>query len=243
MTATASGSSPSFQWYIGNPPSLTNPISGATTASYTTPLLTTTTSYWVRATNLGNSTNSSAATISVTYVSAFSSTSRSVTTPNTAAWSPSGITVNGTTFTPATNAQSRGFKDQRVAAHFIIYPQPFGLQGEWTVGKGPELDLGQQRIDTQSLSGGYLQAMFRTPGPIGMLTPYVKYQTYEGGAKFDTNAPHFDVEEVEAGIEWQFRPELELTMAYAHMDRTNVSSAPYRNVDGDLLRMQLQWNY
>lgn len=153
------------------------------------------------------------------------------------------ISVNGETFTPTTNTRPRGFKDQRIAAHFIIYPQPFGLQGEWTVGKGPELDLGQKRVDVQSLSGGYLQAMYRTPGPIGMLTPYVKYQTYDGGAKFDTNAPHFDVEEIEAGLEWQFWPELELTMAYAHMERTNVTAAPYSVVDGSLLRMQLQWNY
>lgn len=153
------------------------------------------------------------------------------------------ITVGGETFTPTLDTRPRGFKDQRVAAHFIIYPQPFGLQGEWTVGKGPELDLGARQVQVESLSGGYLQAMYRTASPVGMLTPYVKYQTYDGGAKFDTNAPHLDVEELEAGVEWQFWPELELTMAYSHMNRTNVQSAPYRPVDGDLLRMQLQWNY
>ena len=65
LTATASGSSPTFQWYIGNPPSLTNPISGATSASYATPLLATTTSYWVRASNAAGSANSSAATVTV----------------------------------------------------------------------------------------------------------------------------------------------------------------------------------
>lgn len=153
------------------------------------------------------------------------------------------ISVDGQSFTPTTNTRPRGFKDQRLAAHFTIYPQPFGLQGEWTVGEGPELDLGQRRIDVQSLSGGYLQAMYRTASPVGMLTPYVKYQTYDGGSKFDTNAPHFDLEEVEAGLEWQFRPELELTMAYSHMNRTNVQAAPYRSIDGDLLRLQLQFNY
>lgn len=153
------------------------------------------------------------------------------------------ITVDGATFTPTLDTRPRGFKDQRVAAHFIIYPQPFGLQGEWTVGKGPELDLGARQVQVQSLNGGYLQAMYRTASPVGMMTPYVKYQTYDGGAKFDTNAPHFDVEELEAGVEWQFWPELELTLAYSHMNRTNVTAAPYRSVDGDLLRMQLQWNY
>ena len=153
------------------------------------------------------------------------------------------ITVDGDTFTPTLDTRPRGFKDQRIAAHFIIYPQPFGLQGEWTVGKGPELDLGARQVQVESLSGGYLQAMYRTASPVGMLTPYVKYQTYDGGAKFDTNAPHFDVEELEAGVEWQVFPELELTLAYSHMDRTTVSAAPYETVDGNLLRMQLQWNY
>lgn len=153
------------------------------------------------------------------------------------------ITVDGDTFTPSTDAKIHGFKDQRVAAHFIIYPQPFGLEGEWTVGRGPELDLAAQNIEVQSLSGGYIQAMYRTSSPVGMLTPYAKYQTYDGASKFDTNAPHFDVDELEVGLEWQFRPEIELTMAYAHMERTNVTAAPYDVVEGDLLRLQLQWNY
>ena len=77
------------------------------------------------------------------------------------------ITVGGDTFTPTLDTRPRGFKDQRIAAHFIIYPQPFGLQGEWTVGKGPELDLGQRQVQVESLSGGYLQAMYRTASPVG----------------------------------------------------------------------------
>jgi hypothetical protein len=51
-----------------------------------------------------------------------------------------------------------------------------------------------------------------------------------------------EVDELEMGVEWQIRPEIELTTAYAHMDCTNVS-APYEVIDGDLLRLQLQWNY
>lgn len=154
------------------------------------------------------------------------------------------ITVDGSSFTPATDARQHGFKDQRVAAHFIVYPQPFGLQGEWTVGRGPELDIEAQEVRVRSLSGGYLQAMYKLDTKEhGVFFPYIKGQTYDGASKFDTNAPKMKVDEVEAGIEWQIRPELELVAAYAHMERTNVGSAPYNVVDGDLLRFQLQINY
>ena len=42
---------------------------------------------------------------------------------------------------------------------------------------------------------------------------------------------------------WQIVPEVELTTMYVMTDRTNVLVAPYEQVDGDLLRFQLQWNY
>jgi hypothetical protein len=37
-------------------------------------------------------------------------------------------------------------------------------------------------------------------------------------------------------------PALEVTASYARMRRTNVSSAPYDVLRGDLLRLQLQVN-
>ena len=66
LTITASGTSPNFQWYIGSPPSTANPVSGATSASYTTPTtLSATTSYWARASNAGGNDNSKAATVTI----------------------------------------------------------------------------------------------------------------------------------------------------------------------------------
>jgi len=59
----ASGTSPSFQWYLGASGVTTNPVSGATAATYTTPALTSGRSYWVRALNASGSDNSSAAAI------------------------------------------------------------------------------------------------------------------------------------------------------------------------------------
>ena len=101
---------------------------------------------------------------------------------------------------------------------------------------GTRLDLGEQRVSVQSLSGGYIQAMVNIDSSLGSLMPYAKFQTYDGAAKFDTNAPHMEVDEAEMGVEWQIRPEIELTTAYAHMERT--TSAPYEVIDGDLLRLQ-----
>ena len=66
LTAAASGSSPSFQWYAGNPPNISNPVGGATSATFTTPPLTLTASYWVRASNAAGSANSIIATATVT---------------------------------------------------------------------------------------------------------------------------------------------------------------------------------
>jgi uncharacterized protein YjiK len=66
LTVAASGFPvPTFQWYLGNSGDTANPIGGATSSSFTTPVLTTTSSYWVRATNSGGPVNSNTATVSV----------------------------------------------------------------------------------------------------------------------------------------------------------------------------------
>ncbi|MES2924739.1 MAG: CAP domain-containing protein [Verrucomicrobiota bacterium] len=65
FTVTANGTSPSYQWYVGNSGVTTNPISGATGNSYTTPALASTTSYWVRVTNSAATVDSNTATATV----------------------------------------------------------------------------------------------------------------------------------------------------------------------------------
>ncbi len=65
LTASASGTSPAFQWYIGNSGDLSNPISVATGPTFTTPALTVETAYWVRATNAGGVANSNTAIVSI----------------------------------------------------------------------------------------------------------------------------------------------------------------------------------
>jgi len=151
--------------------------------------------------------------------------------------------IGGATFTPTVDAPVAGSTDRRVAAHVVYFPQPFGFQAEWTVGKGPELDVARRTVRTKSLRGGYAQLMYRFTGEYGALMPYAKWQTYRGAAKFDTNAPRMQVDEMEAGIEWQPSSAVELAVAYANMRRTDVSAAPYPRIDGQLLRMQLQVNF
>ncbi len=65
LRTTASGTSPTFQWYAGVSGSTSNPVSGATSANFTTPALIANTNYWVRASNASGNDNSSTASITV----------------------------------------------------------------------------------------------------------------------------------------------------------------------------------
>src|SRR6185295_1758710 len=66
LSVVATGTAPlAYQWYIGTSGTTTSPINGATGSSYTTPALTTTTSYWVRVTNASGTANSATATITI----------------------------------------------------------------------------------------------------------------------------------------------------------------------------------
>lgn len=157
---------------------------------------------------------------------------------------PTAITVDKRSFTPVDTSPDSGAQDQRMAVHAIYYPQPFGLQAEWTVGRGPQLDMAKGVIRTRPLRGGYVQAMYKFDNRrSGSWMPYLKWQTYRGASKFDTNSPRMLVDETELGLEWQPITAIELTMAYANMRRTHVSTSPYATLKGDLLRLQLQVNF
>ncbi len=66
LSVGATGTNLSYQWYQGPSGTTTTPV-GANSANFTTPALTTQTSYWVRVSNaFGPSVDSSAATISIT---------------------------------------------------------------------------------------------------------------------------------------------------------------------------------
>lgn len=99
LSVTATGTpTPTYQWYVGPRSDISNPVSGETLASFTTPVLTATTTYWVRVTNSQNFVDSQAATVTVDTSGVFSSINFNITEPNTGVWNPAGVTVGGTTF-------------------------------------------------------------------------------------------------------------------------------------------------
>lgn len=141
------------------------------------------------------------------------------------------------------NVRGGDFEDHRAAWSFTLYPQPLGLQGEYTVGVGPELSPDRTFVQKGDLHGGYLMLFYRQElCRLGTVIPYSKIQYYRGGNKGVTNAPRQQVDEWETGVEWSPFKALELTVAYSLMDRTSTEF-PYPNVDSGLLRLQLQWNY
>ena len=142
----------------------------------------------------------------------------------------------------------RGLLDQRLATTFIWYPQPWGFQTEWNVGRGPALNAAQTVVEERSLHGGYAMVMYRqeTTG-WGTLIPFVKYNHFQGGYRSERNAPFATIEELEGGLEWQFNPQMELVTQYTITDRTNTTARAtglsYGQFEGHLIRMQFQMNY
>jgi phosphate-selective porin/polyhydroxyalkanoate synthesis regulator phasin len=155
------------------------------------------------------------------------------------------------------SSTSGEFDDERVAVSFRMYPQPWGLEGEWNWGTSPGLDVAENTIKNKSLHGGYIQgsyfakdvSMFDTN--LGTLIPFVKWQYYDGYNKAETNAPQNKVNDWEFGLEWQIAPEVELAAVYHKMKRTNITTSgdfnqlngSYQTFNAEALRLQLQYNF
>lgn len=143
-----------------------------------------------------------------------------------------------------------GIRDERVAATFVWYPQPFGLQAEWNVGNGPGLNDTQTAVVERALTGGYVMAMYRQElTNWGVMFPFARWQYFKGGYKPERNAPYSFIDEWELGLEWQFNPQMEFTAQYTFTDRTNTTAfagageTSYQQFEGHLLRFQFQINY
>jgi hypothetical protein len=98
LSVTATGAPLSYQWYIGAAGNTAQPIAGATSASYTTPPMSATTSYWVRATGCTTA-DSTSATVTVCAPPAITSgpTPDTQRYPNTWGWML--MTASGTNLT------------------------------------------------------------------------------------------------------------------------------------------------
>lgn len=136
------------------------------------------------------------------------------------------------------------FTDRRAAVSAILYPQPFGVQAEWNTGTGPEFDPAIRTIREQDLTGGYVQVMHRTRVRGQAVIPFLRYQSYEGGKKLETDARHYRVRETEIGVEWTPMRTFELTAQYTVADRRYEDGVRLDNRQkGQLLRLQAQISY
>jgi hypothetical protein len=137
-----------------------------------------------------------------------------------------------------------GFKDNRVAVHAVLYPQPFGVQAEWNWGTGPEFVPATGQIEERPINGGYVQLMGKIDqSPIGPFYPFARWQYYRGGFKAAINAPRLETEELELGFEFQLDPALELTATYGWASRKEADERRLGQAEGQILRIQAQWNY
>jgi Phosphate-selective porin O and P len=136
-------------------------------------------------------------------------------------------------------------RDARLHGSIIVYPQPFGFQAEGNWGVGPSLgDNERTRVEARKLGGGYAQLMYKIDniGWTQALIPYVRGTWYEGGKKFETNAPKHIVKELEIGVEWQLIKALEIVAAYDMAHRRVLTEKTY-DEKGHVVRAQIQFNY
>jgi tetrahydromethanopterin S-methyltransferase subunit G len=143
-----------------------------------------------------------------------------------------------------------GIRDERLAGTIVYYPEPWGFQAEWNIGRGPALNDAQTAVIERDLHGGYAMTMYRIQTEnYGEWFPFYRYQYFQGGYKAERNAPFTMVDEHEIGLEWQLNKYMELVGMYTITDRTNTraisstDSLSYRQFVGELARFQFQFNY
>ena len=141
-------------------------------------------------------------------------------------------------------SKSYEYLDQRYAASLVLYPKPFGIQAEYTIGKGPEYDAGKDSILTKDLKGGYVTLSYIIKIKKHIIIPFVRASTYQGGKKHELDARSYRVDEIEGGIEYQPFKNFEFTAAYLYSDRTTSDRTKENNYQfGSLLRLQAQLNF
>jgi hypothetical protein len=148
----------------------------------------------------------------------------------------------------------RSFMDRRAAANFVWYPQPFGMELEWTVGEGPETKVrydsmgrgttiartnspfvgGINRdVTVESLHGGYVLLNYKADTDIGTFYPFTRWSYFDGARKFVQNAPTQRVNEVDFGVEYSPWPCFEIALVYTRtIERTNTSQSSATLVNG-----------
>jgi hypothetical protein len=152
---------------------------------------------------------------------------------------PAGNISEGTIVNPDLN-----YLDQRAAASFVLYPQPFGIQAEYNIGRGPEFNKETNTIEETALHGGYATLTYKTNIANHLLYPFVRYHFYDGGKKFERDARSYEVSELEIGLEWRPVRAFELVAMYTFSSRRYEDFRIQDNLqEGSLLRLQAQVNF
>jgi Phosphate-selective porin O and P len=155
------------------------------------------------------------------------------------------------TYTIATAQRAAGvggddnFDDRRVGGSLTVFPEPLGVQAEWTVGRGPEYDASTNAIVDRPLGGGYAMVSYGW-GAAGTrrVFAYTRAQYFHGAFKTDIDARSSVVHEYEPGVEWNVEDGFELTAAYAISDRLyRDRAAPDNHQKGRFLRLQAQFSF
>jgi hypothetical protein len=136
------------------------------------------------------------------------------------------------------------YKDERIAATLVIYPQPFGLTAEYNVGTGPEYNPATNKIEQQKLKGGYVMATYMMKINNQIIMPFSRYHYYNGGKKHELDARSYSVKEFEVGVEWQPVKNFEVVVMHTTSKRRFEDAVLTNNYqEGSLLRIQLQANF
>lgn len=139
---------------------------------------------------------------------------------------------------------NRSFTDQRVAASFVLYPKPFGIQAEYNIGKGPEFNKATDSIEVRNLHGGYATLSYMINHKEHTIIPFARYQYYRGGKKHELDARSYEVNDLELGVEWQPSKYFELVAMYTISSRRFEDLQHKDNLQqGNLLRLQAQVNF
>ena len=136
------------------------------------------------------------------------------------------------------------YTDERVAASFILYPKPFGVQAEYTIGRGPQFNNVTDSIEVKALNGGYITLSYMKKMQKQTIIPFIRYQYYNGGKKHERDARSYNVNELEVGAEWQLNKNFEQVLNYTISKRRFEDYVLQNNLQsGNLLRIQAQVNF
>lgn len=139
---------------------------------------------------------------------------------------------------------NREYLDQRVAVSFVLYPQPFGIQAEYNIGRGPRFNPTSDSVETSSLNGGYITLSYLQKIGKQVIIPFTRLQYYDGGKKHETDARSYKVNELEIGVEWQPFKQFEFVAMYTISSRRFEDFKKQDNFQqGSLLRLQAQMNF